>query len=93
MNKSEASTAIKQLYSEASSLEPSSLVQLFEINIADIGVERGTISITDANAQISKYKKYLPTVSDIFARGYKEGQSYTVGCWIGVTTTIRAGGE
>jgi tetratricopeptide (TPR) repeat protein len=47
----------------------------------------------DANAQIAKYKKYLPTVSDIFARGYKEGQSYTVGCWIGVTTTIRAGGE
>lgn len=48
---------------------------------------------SEANAQISKYKKYMPTTSDIFARGYKEGQSYSIGCWIGVTTTIRSNGE
>lgn len=46
-----------------------------------------------ANSQIAKYKKYLPTKGDIFQRGYKEGQSYKIGCWIGVTTTIRSNGE
>lgn len=46
-----------------------------------------------ANSQIAKYKKYLPTKGDIFQRGYKEGQSYKVGCWIGATTTIRSNGE
>lgn len=46
-----------------------------------------------ANSQIAKYKKYLPTKGDIFQRGYKEGQSYQVGCWIGATTTIRSNGE
>lgn len=46
-----------------------------------------------ANGQIAKYKKYMPTKADIFQRGLKEGASYSVGCWIGVSTTIRAGGE
>jgi len=47
----------------------------------------------DANRQIGKYKKYLPTKGDIFQRGYKEGGTYKVGCWIGVTTKIRSNGE
>ncbi len=46
-----------------------------------------------ANGKIAKYKKYLPSKGDIFQRGYKEGQSYTVGCWINETTTIRSSGE
>lgn len=46
-----------------------------------------------ANSNIAKYKKYLPTKGDIFQRGLKEGGSYTVGCWIGATTTIRSNGE
>ncbi len=46
-----------------------------------------------ANSQIAKYKKYLPTKGDIFQRGFREGQSYKVGCWIGETTTIRSNGE
>lgn len=44
----------------------------------------------DANKQIGKYRQYCPTAGDIFQRGHKEGDSYKVGCWIGVTTTIRA---
>ena len=48
---------------------------------------------SDANSKIGKYKKYLPTKGDIFQRGLKEGGSYKVGCWIGVTTTIRSNGE
>ena len=46
-----------------------------------------------AKSLISKYYKYLPTKGDIFQRGLKEGGSYKIGCWMGVTTTIRAGGE
>lgn len=49
--------------------------------------------VSKANSQMAKYKKYLPTKGDIFQRGYKEGQSYKVGCWIGATTTIRSNGE
>ncbi len=47
----------------------------------------------EANSQIAKYKKYLPTKGDIFQRGLKVGASYQVGCWIGASTTIRAGGQ
>lgn len=51
-------------------------------------------SVADkARSLVSKYYKYLPTKGDIFQRGHKEGQSYKIGCWMGVTTTIRAGGE
>lgn len=76
MNKSEASTAIKQLYSEASSLEPSSLVQLFEINIADIGVERGTISITDVNAQISTVFRFHNCIKLTNSSIYWQGKEF-----------------
>lgn len=48
---------------------------------------------SEANSKIAKYKKYLPTKGNIFQKGFKEGQSYKVGCWIGVTTTIRSSGE
>jgi hypothetical protein len=46
-----------------------------------------------ANSSIAKYKKYLPTKGDIFQRGLKEGGTYKIGCWIGVTTKIRSSGE
>ena len=46
-----------------------------------------------ANKQIGKYKKYLPTQSDVFQRGYKVGGTYKVGCWINASTTIRTNGE
>lgn len=43
-----------------------------------------------ANAKIAQYSQYYPSIEDLFTRDLKEGQSYKVGCWIGVTTTIRA---
>ncbi len=46
-----------------------------------------------ANQQIAKYKKYLPTSGDIFQRGLTIGGTYTVGCWIGKSTKIRAAVE
>lgn len=47
-------------------------------------------SVTDeANAQIAKYSQYMPSKTDLFDRGIDEGSSYTVGCWINETTTVR----
>ncbi len=48
-------------------------------------------SVTDkANKLIGKYAAYYPGREDMFTRDIKEGQSYTVKCWIGATTTARA---
>lgn len=43
----------------------------------------------EANRLIGQYTQYLPTKGDLFSRGLKEGQSYTVPCWIGESTTVR----
>ena len=42
-----------------------------------------------ANQLINRYSQYMPSKSDIFQRGIKEGQSFTVGCWIQETTRVR----
>ncbi len=43
----------------------------------------------EANKLIARYRKFMPTVEDIFQRGLKEGQSFRVPCWIQENTTIR----
>lgn len=43
----------------------------------------------DANEKINLYSQYFPTKEDIFFNGLTTGQSYSVGSWIGETTTIR----
>lgn len=43
----------------------------------------------DANAKIAQYAKHFPASSDLFFRDLQEGSSYTVGCWINETTTVR----
>lgn len=45
---------------------------------------------TEANKWIREYSKYMPSKEDIFSRLYKEGQSFTVPCWIQEKTRIRA---
>lgn len=46
---------------------------------------------TEAQNLINKYWQYMPSKSDIFLRpDVSEGGSYSIGCWIGVTTTVRA---
>lgn len=48
-------------------------------------------SIADeANTSISLYSAYFPTRERLFFNDVKEGSSYTVGCWIGESTTVRA---
>ena len=48
-------------------------------------------SVADrANSLIHAYSQYFPSMETIFFNDYNEGQSYTVGGWIGETTTIRA---
>ncbi len=43
----------------------------------------------EAGQSINRYRQYYPKTSDGFMRGYKNGESYNIGCWIGATTTIR----
>ena len=43
----------------------------------------------EASRLINSYSKYLPSKGDMFQRGIKEGESFTVGCWIGESTTAR----
>lgn len=47
--------------------------------------------LTDAaNKKINIYRAYFPAAELLFFYDLKEGDSYTVGCWINETTTIRA---
>ena len=43
-----------------------------------------------ANSLAASYRQHFPTTETIFFNDYAEGQSYTVGGWIGESTTIRA---
>ena len=43
----------------------------------------------EANQKIATYSQYFPPKEDIFFNGLTVGQAYTVGGWIGETTTIR----
>ena len=46
---------------------------------------------TTAQNLINKYYQYMPSNSDIFLRpDISIGASYSIGCWIGVTTTVRS---
>lgn len=42
-----------------------------------------------ANQLIGKYSEYFPTLTEVFNTEYREGSSYTIGCWINETTTVR----
>ena len=44
----------------------------------------------DANRFIEAYKPHFPDNETIFFHNYKQGGSYTVGCWINEKTTVRA---
>lgn len=48
-------------------------------------------SVADrANELIRAYSQYFPPMETIFFNDYAEGQNYTVGGWIGESTTVRA---
>jgi len=44
---------------------------------------------SEANKLINKYRQYMPSVEDIFQRQLKEGDSFTVPCWIQESTRVR----
>lgn len=43
----------------------------------------------EANELIGRYSGGFPTQEEIFWENFTEGSSFTVGCWVGETTTIR----
>ncbi|MGQ1787872.1 MULTISPECIES: tetratricopeptide repeat protein [unclassified Saccharicrinis] len=44
----------------------------------------------EANGLISIYSKHFPGTEEIFFQGFKVGDTYSVGGWIGISTKIRA---
>lgn len=47
--------------------------------------------VTDiANSKINTYSRYFPGKETLFFHGLNVGDSYTVGCWINETTTVRS---
>jgi tetratricopeptide (TPR) repeat protein len=44
---------------------------------------------SDANSKIARYSEYKPEKQEGFMRGIKEGQTVTVGCWIGESVRVR----
>lgn len=47
----------------------------------------------EANELIYRYSAAFPTGDELFWENYKAGQTITIGCWIGETTTLRAKSE
>ncbi len=45
----------------------------------------------EASGKISQYSRYFPPAQDLFFHDLHPGDSFTVGCWINETTTVRAG--
>jgi len=43
----------------------------------------------EATKLIDTYSQYFPRKEDVFFHGLAAGQSYTIGCWINETTTVR----
>jgi Tetratricopeptide repeat. len=43
----------------------------------------------EVNKLIETYSQYFPRKEDIFFHGMAVGQSYTIGCWINESTTVR----
>lgn len=54
-----------------------------------VRTEPGSQAASDAQDLINKYNAYLPSCEDVFMLGKKNGDSYTVPCWINETTTVR----
>jgi tetratricopeptide (TPR) repeat protein len=44
----------------------------------------------EANTKINKYSSYFPLKENLFFAGITPGSSYSVGCWIGESTTVRS---
>jgi tetratricopeptide (TPR) repeat protein len=42
-----------------------------------------------ANELIKRYSQYFPNNEETFFQGLKDGDPYTIGCWINETTTVR----
>jgi len=43
----------------------------------------------EANKFIEAYTPHFPNEEDAFFEGYQNGDTYTVGCWVNETTTVR----
>lgn len=44
----------------------------------------------EANQKIARYSGYFPNTETLFFNNVSKGSSYSVGCWIGESTTVRS---
>lgn len=49
----------------------------------------GSVS-EEANQKIAKYSAYFPKTETLFFNNISKGSSYSVGCWIGESTSVRS---
>ncbi len=54
-----------------------------------ISVDPGSSAAQKSQQRINEYKQYMPSQEQIFMRSLKDGQSYTVTCWINESTKVR----
>jgi len=54
-----------------------------------ISTEPGSETASAAQKLISQYTQYMPSQEDGFMKGLKEGDSFTVVCWINESTKVR----
>jgi len=54
-----------------------------------IKAKRDSETTAEAKTLIAKYQQYMPSREDIFQRSIKEGDSFTVKCWINQSTKVR----
>ncbi len=73
MNKSQSQTSSKKVYSQIFSLEPSVLIQLYEIDLTDIAFDVGLIqSVLETKDTIYRFHNNLQlTNNSLFWRGYE----------------------
>ncbi len=73
MDKTQARNSIIGLQAEASSLTPSPIIQFFEIDIGNIGFDRGVISETEVDGETNTIFRFHNnvklTTNDIYWRG------------------------
>ncbi len=62
MDREQANITIKNLYTEAFSLNPSALVTLFEFDIGQIAFNRGVLSVTELEGEINTIFRFHNTI-------------------------------
>lgn len=76
MNKSLAQISSKKILIDSTSLNPSSLVTLFELDISDISFDKGIITSPDENNEDERLFRFHNNIPDINTNIFWQGKEY-----------------